>query len=245
MDKPQPSYSTPHVARKPLSVAFDGLRRVPQRAMMGFLVTLSLAGCAVGPDFKAPTPPADRGYMQQEVSASSAGIGQRVLMGETLHRDWWTSLQSPELNELVEQALANNWSLEIARANLAKAEETVAVARGGLFPKIDAVAGAGRQKYGATFLGPEAATFPVFSAYTGGAAVSYDFDVFGGQRRPIELAAADTQVQEEALNAAHLSVAGDTVLAALQIASIRAQIEAVQSVIHRAEQTDETEYSCE
>jgi NodT family efflux transporter outer membrane factor (OMF) lipoprotein len=45
------------------------------------------------------------------------------------------------------------------------------------------------------------------------------------------LATADTQVQEEALNAAHLSVAGDTVLEALQIASIRAQIEAVRSVI--------------
>ena len=231
MDKPQLPYSKPHVERKPISVAFDGLRRAPQRAMVSFLVTLSLAGCAVGPDFKAPAPPTDRDYVQQEVSASSAELGQRVFMGGTLRKDWWTSLQSPELNQVVEQALANNWSLEVARANLAKAEETVAVARGGLFPTIDAVAGAGRQKYGASFLGPQAATFQVFSAYTGGAAVSYDFDVFGGQRRQIELATADTQVQEEALNAAHLSVAGDTVLEALQIASIRAQIEAVQSVI--------------
>jgi NodT family efflux transporter outer membrane factor (OMF) lipoprotein len=194
-------------------------------------MALSLGGCAVGPDFKDSAPPKDRNYVPQPVSTSSGETEQRVVMGANLQADWWKLLQSPQLDHVVEQALANNWTIDAARANLARAADGIAVARGGLYPHVDAVADAGREKYGASFLGPEAFTFPVFSSYTGGAVVSYDLDVFGGQRRQIEFAAADADVQKEALNAAHLSVAGNAVLEALQIASIRAQLEVTQSVL--------------
>jgi NodT family efflux transporter outer membrane factor (OMF) lipoprotein len=107
----------------------------------------------------------------------------------------------------------------------------VTAARGGLYPQVDAAAGLARRQYGASFLGPQAFTFPTFSAYTGGLTVSYDLDVFGGTHRKIELAAADADVQGEALNATRLTVAGDTVMAALRYASIRAQIDVVQTVI--------------
>jgi NodT family efflux transporter outer membrane factor (OMF) lipoprotein len=231
MDMSQSSYSGPSMKCKPLALDLDGIHRAPARVLAGLMMALSLGGCAVGPDFKASAPPKDRNYVQQPVSTNSGETEQRVVMGANLQADWWKMLKSPELDRVVEQALANNRSLDAARANLAKAEQGIAVARGGLFPQVDAVAGAGRTKYGATFLGPEAFTFPVFSAYTGGGVVSYNLDVFGGERRQIEFAAANADVQKEVANAAHLSVAGNTVLEALQIASIRAQIEVTQRVI--------------
>jgi NodT family efflux transporter outer membrane factor (OMF) lipoprotein len=231
MDMLQSSYSEPSMKCKPLALPLDGIHRAPARALAGLLMALSLGGCAVGPDFKSAVPPKDRDYVREPVTTNSGETEQRVVTGTNLQADWWRMLKSPELDRVVEQALANNWSLEAARANLTKAEEGIAAARGGLFPQLDAVAGAGRTKYGASFLGPEAFTFPVFSAYTGGGVVSYDLDVFGGQRRQIEFAAANADVQKEVVNAAHLSVAGDTVLEALQIASIRSQIEVTQSVI--------------
>jgi hypothetical protein len=40
----------------------------------------------------------------------------------------------------------------------------VKVARGGLYPQVDIADNAGRHQYGASFLGPDAATFPAFSA---------------------------------------------------------------------------------
>jgi NodT family efflux transporter outer membrane factor (OMF) lipoprotein len=217
--------------RKTLALALDGIHLAPRQALAGLLMALSLAGCAVGPDFKPSDPPQDRYYVQQPISTNSGETEQHVVMGANLQTDWWKLLQSPELDRVVEQALANNWSIDAARANLAKAAEGVAVARGGLYPQVDAVGDAGRQKYGASFLGPQAAAFPLFSSYTGGAVISYDLDAFGGQRRQIEFAGADAEVQKEFVNAAHLSVAGDTVLEALQIASVGAQIEATQSVI--------------
>jgi NodT family efflux transporter outer membrane factor (OMF) lipoprotein len=158
-------------------------------------------------------------------------------MGRPLQTDWWTRLGSPELNETVQIALANNWSLAAARANLAKAGQLVRASRGALYPQVDAAGGAERRAYGAYFLGPQAFSFPTFSAYTGGVGVSYDLDVFGGTRRRIELAASDAEVGAETLNAARLSIAGGVVMTALQIASTRGQIAAVQDIIASDQKT--------
>ena len=165
MDMLQSSYSEPSMKCKPLTLPLDGIHRAPARALAGLLMALSLGGCAVGPDFKSAVPPKNRDYVREPVTTNSGETEQRVVTGTNLQADWWRMLKSPELDRVVEQALANNWSLEAARANLTKAEEGIAAARGGLFPQLDAVAGAGRTKYGASFLGPEAFTFPVFSAW--------------------------------------------------------------------------------
>lgn len=101
------------------------------------------------------------------------------------------SLRSPELDRTVTLGLSNNRTLQVARADFLNASERVKIARAGLLPQLDATGGLARQQYGADFLGSEAATFPPFSAYSGGVDVSYDLDVFGRTRRTIELAAAD------------------------------------------------------
>jgi NodT family efflux transporter outer membrane factor (OMF) lipoprotein len=210
-------------------------RRCRGRFAAMLLASVSLTGCAVGPDFSAPARPTGQTYLPEPATALGSlgrgGVGQSLGLGATLQADWWTRLRSPELDRTVALALSNNRTIDIARANVAKAGELVTSARGGLYPQIDAAAGLARRQYGASFLGPQAFTFPTFSAYTGGLNVSYDPDLFGGTHRRIELAAADADVQDEALNAARLTVAGDTVVAALLNTSIRAQIDVVQKVI--------------
>ncbi len=205
------------------------------------LATAALAGCAVGPDFRAPARPTEQAYLPDGAPAIGPAApdeaGQKVEMGRPLPADWWTSLGSPELNETVQAALANNWSLAATRANLAKAQQIVKAARGGLYPQVDGAGGIERRAYGADFLGPQAFTFPTFSAYTAGVGVSYDPDVFGGTHRQIELAAADAEVSGEALNAAKLAVSGAVVTTALQIAAARAQIAAVQDIIASDQKT--------
>jgi NodT family efflux transporter outer membrane factor (OMF) lipoprotein len=205
------------------------------------LMSVGLAGCTVGPDFVPPSQPSETNYVMGQaptVSAQAPGdTMQQIHLGGALDPDWWTSLRSPELDRTVSLALSSNRTLEVAHANLSQAAEAVKVARAGLFPQLDATGGLARQKYGASFLGPEAATFPTYTAYNGGVAISYDLDVFGRTARGIELAAADKDVQQEALRAAQLSIAGDTVLEALQIASIRAQIDVVDSVVASDQRT--------
>ena len=205
------------------------------------LATAALAGCAVGPEFQAPALPTEQAYLPSGAPpiapAAPGEAAQTPAMGRPLPADWWTSLGSPELNETVQAALANNWTLAAARANLAKAEQIVKAARGGLYPQVDGAGGIEQRAYGAYFLGPQAFSFPTFSAYTAGVGVSYDPDIFGGTHRKIELAAADAQVSGEALNATKLTVSGAVVMTALQIADARSQISAVQDIIASDEKT--------
>jgi hypothetical protein len=63
-----------------------------------------------------------------------------VFMGGTLRKDWWTSLQSPELDRSSSRRSPTTGPLR-SPERISPKRKTVAVARGGLFPTIDAVAG--------------------------------------------------------------------------------------------------------
>jgi outer membrane protein TolC len=158
------------------------LQKLRQRAGL-VLANGALIGCAAGPNFIVPQPPSEKTYIATPVqafgSAGPADPEQRLAVGAPPRADWWTSLHSPELDQVVALALENNPTLEIARANLASAAEMIAAATGARYPQIDSANGVGRTRYGAAFLGPEGATYPVFSAYSVGVDVKYDFDVFG------------------------------------------------------------------
>ncbi len=205
------------------------------RGTAALLAATALAGCTVGPDFHAPATPTTKAYVARQPSMlASPGAGetqQQLQSGTPLRADWWALFGSQPLNDLVAQALANNRTLAAAQANLARATEGIAAARGSLLPQVDGTGGIARHKYGASFLGPEAFTFPTFSAYSGGAAVSYDLDLFGGNRRRVEQAAAMAETEQQRLEGARLEVAGGVVIEALQIAATRAQIEAIEGII--------------
>jgi NodT family efflux transporter outer membrane factor (OMF) lipoprotein len=206
-----------------------------------------LLGCATGPKYAPPARPTLQTYTGTStgpVEAPSAdrggeprSAGQAVVLGKAPPEDWWTQMQSPDLDQVIALALQNNLSLEIAEANLAKAEEGLSAARGARSIQADVVAGVKRAKYGSSFLGPEAETFPTFSAYTVGPTVSYDLDLFGGTRHRIEAAGASADYEHEELRAARLRVVGDTVTQALRIASVRAQIAVVRKVLNADEKT--------
>jgi outer membrane protein TolC len=129
---------------------------------------------------------------------------------------------------LVSLALRNNQSLASAEAHLAAARERIRAARGAWYPQVDATAEAQRTRYGAPVLGSLAKDFPPYSAYAIGPTVSYDFDVFGGTRSRVEQATASAQYESARLDAVALSVSGNVVIEALQIAALRAQIRVVK-----------------
>ena len=65
---------------------------------------LLAAGCAVGPDYSRPQLPETQGYAQTPLPAATAG--QRFAAGLDIQADWWTLFRSPQLNALIDKALA-------------------------------------------------------------------------------------------------------------------------------------------
>ena len=204
------------------------------RMLASAVAAATLAGCAVGPDFARPAPPRADRYTPQPLAGEAAkpedDSAQRVVPGEQLRRDWWRLFQSDALDDVVKRALEGNRTLVAAAATLAQAQELAAAQGGTLAPRVGLTAGAGRQKYGAEFLGPLPKP-PPFTYFAVGATVSYALDYTGGFERSVEQQYAIADYQRNQLDAAYLAVSGHAVLQALKIAELRAQIATVEAIL--------------
>ena len=178
-----------------------------------------VAGCTVGPDFQPPPPPAATSYGTGE-TAHSARIGEA----------WWALFRSSELDAVVKDALAGNRDLAAARATLTKAAFQAKAAGGTLWPQLDLTAAANRDRVNLAGYGfPGAPT--VITLYQVGPTISYDLDLFGKAHRQIEAADAQTEAEGYQLGAATLTLTGDVVAQAVAIASLRAQLQAVDDIV--------------
>jgi NodT family efflux transporter outer membrane factor (OMF) lipoprotein len=198
-------------------------------------VTIVLAGCAVGPDFKRPEPPATDRYVTPKSAAASDATPpdrQELLLGTSPATQWWHFFHSDALDQIVERALASNRRLTAEQWSLAQSQELVNARAGGHWPQVDATAGIGRQKYGAQFLGPLPKP-PPFTYFSIGATVSYSLDYTGKISRSIEQQHALADYQQRQVEAAQLSVTGNAVNQALEVASLRAQIATVDALLER------------
>lgn len=179
------------------------------------LATLSLASCAVGPDFHRPRTPDSDTYLPTAPPAASA---QRLLPGQELPGQWWQLFHSPALQEAVRAALADSPTLAAANATLAEAQQQIIVARAALFPRLDASGGVTHTISSA----PTPLLAP--TEYSLGLSATYALDVFGGARRGVEQQVALADMQRYQLAAAYLTLTGNVVSEALTIASTRLQI---------------------
>jgi NodT family efflux transporter outer membrane factor (OMF) lipoprotein len=202
-----------------------------------------VCGCAVGPDFMAPPPPDAAGYTAGRAPGSTVGSdvhggeAQRFFNGRDIPGDWWRVFGSRGLRALTERALKNNPDLAAAQAALRVAQANLAAGKAAFFPTIDGNFSTSRQSFPVTPPTPDEngnLTLPpsgTFNLFTGQVSVSYTPDVFGGIRRNVESLQALSGNQRFQLEATYLTLTSNIVLAAVQEASVRGQIDATQSLI--------------
>ncbi|MBS0297441.1 MAG: efflux transporter outer membrane subunit [Proteobacteria bacterium] len=193
-------------------------------------LSLGASACAtVGPDFERPKAPDTPGYLMK---GDKAGPNSpRIVSAEPPAGAWWTAFGSPELDATIRQALADSPTLDEADATLAQSREALAVARGAEKPQVDANAGVQRERVNVAAFGFTGFPNPTITLYSIGAGVTYDLDLFGGQKRAVENAAARLEAQGRRADAAYLMLTGNVAIEAGQIAALRAQIAAVQQMI--------------
>ena len=127
-----------------------------------------------GPNYVAPAAPKSTTYTVDPLT-NLRGSPSNLDSAIAGPGEWWSLLDSPRLDATIRQALRANRSLEAARSTLAEARALDVVSEAGRYPNVALDASAGRQKYGAAFLGPNF-RLPPFNAYSIGPAVSYTFD---------------------------------------------------------------------
>jgi NodT family efflux transporter outer membrane factor (OMF) lipoprotein len=206
------------------------------------LGALSLTGCAVGPNFEPPAPPAVQDYLpdrlpsQTEAASVAGGDAQHFVEGMNIPAQWWTLFQSPQLNGLIEQSFKNNPTAQSAQAALRKANENYYAQRGLLFPAVQANYSFQRQRNATGTLAPTLSSGDtIFNLHTAQVSVSYTLDVFGGLRRETESQRALAESQRYQLEATYLTLASNVITTAIQEAGARAQLAATNDIV-RSEQ---------
>lgn len=195
-----------------------------------------IAGCAAGPDFKKPEAPQTSGYITgpptETGTAEVAGDeAQHFVVGLDIPGQWWTLFHSPPLNDLVTRALTASPDLKAAQGALTAARETVLAQRGTYLPSVDAGFSSSRQKTSQQISPTPNSGALDFTLYTSQVNVSYVPDVFGRNQRTVEALTAQAEQARFVLAAAHITLSSNVVAAAVQEASLRAQIAATRDLI--------------
>jgi len=199
-------------------------------------VLAALGACTVGPNFTRPQPPAAARYTANaltiEGTPTTVGGTQHLALGKQIVGDWWSLFGSDAIDGIVKQALEHNRTLKAAAETLAQAQELALAQAGQRFPQVGLTAGTGRQKYGAEFLGG-VFSVPPFTYFAVGPTVSYTLDYTGGIARSVEQQEAQAEAVHQQLDAAYLAVSGQAVMQTLGIASTRAQIATVETILEQ------------
>ena len=199
----------------------------------GLSCAAMVGACTVGPNFTRPTPPAAAGYTAESKHSDAVppeSFRQHVTLGRDIEGDWWNLFRSDAIDSIVKQAVAHNRTLAASAETLRQAQELARAQAGSQYPQVGLTAGIGRQKYGDEFLGGFF-NLPPFTYFAVGPAVSYTLDYTGGVARGVEQQYAMAEVARRRLDAAYLAVTGQAVMQTLAIASARAQIATLDTLL--------------
>jgi NodT family efflux transporter outer membrane factor (OMF) lipoprotein len=201
------------------------------------LALLLLCGCAVGPDFKRPAAPSVGSYTAEPAATTvvagggTGGRAQRFVRGGDIPAQWWRLFHSPALDALIAQALAHNPDLKASQAALAAARETALAGRGAYYPSISAGFSANRQQDPSGALAPvPSSNASLYNLMSAQVSVSYAPDVFGLNRRTVESLQAQAQAVRYEMIASDIALSANVAVTAIQIASLREQVEATQEL---------------
>lgn len=158
-------------------------KRVLLTTPLGAALIVSLSGCAVGPDYKAPQVNAPASWAEPAAASSDAAT--------PFVSDWWTTFNDPVLSSLVTRAVSANHDLRLAAARVTEARAARGVTASSFGPAVDAAGSATRSRrsentaQGGQFGDPESAEF------SAGFDMTWELDFWGRIRRSVEAADAD------------------------------------------------------
>lgn len=176
--------------------------RPPSRVLAATL-SLVLASCTVGPDFKLP-----------EMSLTPRWKTRADVSDLALPDAWWTLYRSPALNRVVEQALAANQDLAAALARVEAARAMTGVEKSAWFPQFGMQNSMTLERLSGSSFGanlPPGIPLPSLERdrHQAFATLNYEVDLWGKVRRTVDGARAREGAAIEQVAAQRLVIAAE------------------------------------
>jgi multidrug efflux system outer membrane protein len=141
-------------------------------------VSVVLAGCAVGPNYKRPDVVSPPAFRDGEPNPSTLSLGDEK---------WFDLFQDDVLRGLIKEALRANYDILIAAQRVVGAEGQLTATRSALFPHVDGASSASR-------IGINSPTQTISDVF---AIVTWEVDLFGRLRRATQAARAEMLAADE------------------------------------------------
>jgi multidrug efflux system outer membrane protein len=181
---------------------------------------LLLSSCMLGPDFKLPD---DNGGLKWKASKSTAGTH--------LPDDWWKLFNDPELNRLVDRALAANNDLAAGKARVDTARALVGVDRARLFPSLDLTGSANTTRSSAGAMPPGPAANLENQNYRSTFDLAYDPDLWGRNKRAVEASSAEAAAAQALFDSQRLGLATEVARQYFLLRGLDAQHSVLKSTL--------------
>jgi len=213
--------------------ARGGLHRAAGKALLSRFVfiasalSLTLAGCKAGPDYRPPQTAVDGSFEPLPEKASAQPYA--LTGGSSRAAEWWTTLNDPVLNSLIEQAIQANHDLRLAAARVREARARRTIVGAGQYPEVDANAAYSRNRFSKNAAPYNAFNLPGFpwgfDLYQAGFDASWELDVFGAVRRSVEAANAGLEASMEDRRSVLVSVLAEVARNYVELRGYQQQFE--------------------
>jgi len=191
-------------------------RSTSQQIVSGVVAAALLGGCAIGPNYKRPSvaePPTFRG----QATAEAASLADAP---------WWEVFQDPILKNLIQEALRNNYDVQIAAARVQEARANFRVSRSELYPSLDYGAGVARANLTPGVAGgPGRQADTTNNFYYATLSASWELDIWGRIRRSNEAAWATLLATEDARRGVWLTLVSDLAQAYFELLALDVRLE--------------------
>jgi outer membrane protein, multidrug efflux system len=154
-------------------------------------IAFIVSACAVGPQHSAPD-------LAKSANASqwfASGAAQTGVSPSEFWRNW----NDPSLNALIDAAMKNATTIEVAQARIAQARAGVGIARGAQMPNVNSSVSGTRGDQG----------MGTSTVFAGAAQAAWELDLFGANLRGRQAADARLAARERDLDDVRVSLASD------------------------------------
>jgi NodT family efflux transporter outer membrane factor (OMF) lipoprotein len=191
------------------------------------LACLLVAGCAS----MAGLAPQATSHDANALASENALSGAKVDAAAWPRTDWWKAFGDPQLDELIDEALADSPTLNVAAARTRKALALAQAGRSALSPRIDASASTTRERFPEHGLIP-----PPFGGTTQTLSdlqlsLSWEIDFWGKNRSAYEAALGAARAAEIDAYAARLSLSTSIAQAYVQLQRAFLQLDVAKQTL--------------
>ncbi|MGK9048678.1 efflux transporter outer membrane subunit [Stutzerimonas chloritidismutans] len=186
----------------------------------------ALAGCSLAPTYQRPEAPIAR---QWNAGSDSRAVSVREL-------DWQSFIVDPELQRLVDVALANNRSLRQSLLDIEQARAQYRIQRADRVPGLSGTATGSRQRVPSS-LPVTGASDETRSYQVGLTLPEYELDLFGRIKSLSDAALEQYLATEAAARAAQVAMVAEVSQAYLTYAGAQQRLELVQRTLASREQS--------